>query len=141
MKTERLKIHLIPAPDEAPIESAQYQKELRKLEKSLRSQGVSPSFGLNHIYAAAGEGAAIYSGAFMVAAVGSVVGRCVVEWINGHFGRKVSLEVWPDGRVKGEAKNAKEVEKLFKTAEEHQKKAAKKSPKKKGKKTAKKGHS
>jgi hypothetical protein len=99
-------IHLIPAPDDRPLDSAQYQTELGAFDSTLRSHGIVPQRVLRGLEAVAGAGEpAVWLGQFVVVAkaITPVAISGVVTAIGGYFGarrgRKVEIEVGKNGRI------------------------------------------
>lgn len=54
MTGKRLRIYLLPGPDESPLESAEYQADLDTFDKIVRSHGIVPQRKLKDLKAAAG---------------------------------------------------------------------------------------
>ena len=67
MEAKPIKIQLLPAPDDGPLENPEYQKAIRDFAESLRARGLKPSTVIRSMDAAAGDAPAIYSGAFQLA--------------------------------------------------------------------------
>jgi hypothetical protein len=118
----KLELTLIPAPNDAPLRSSRYQKGLRRFADSLKAEGVPFGLGIELIEAAGGsEAPAIYSGIFTLATVLTVqISRCVIAWQKGRSGRRVRVEIRPDGRLRAEAQTTEDVERLLKKAGEYQ---------------------
>jgi hypothetical protein len=122
MEAPKLELTLIPAPDDAPLRSSKYQKGLRRFADSLKAEGVTYGLRVELIEAAGGgEAPAIFSGIFTLATVLTVqVSRCVIAWQKGRSGRKVRVEIRPDGRLKAEAQTTEDVERLLTKVGEYQ---------------------
>jgi len=100
METERIDIHLVPAPDDAALNSPEYQAELAAFDKALRSHGIVPQRVLERLEGAAGttEPATWLSQFVIVVNVlKPMVVPAIVTAIGGYFhekrGRRVILEM------------------------------------------------
>lgn len=123
METEapKLELTLIPAPNDAPLRSSKYQKGLRNFADSLQAEGVPFGLRIELTEAAGGESPALYAGIFTLATVlAGPVSRCVIAWLKARPGRKIRVEIRPDGRLKAEAQTTEDVERLLTKAGEYQ---------------------
>jgi hypothetical protein len=121
MDALKIELTLVPAQGDAPLRSSKYQRELRNFADALKAEGISFGFGLELIEAAGGDAPAIYSGIFTLATVLTVqVSRCIIAWQKGRAGRRVRIEVRPDGRFRAEAQTTEEIERLLTKAGEYQ---------------------
>jgi hypothetical protein len=114
MEPERVRIILVPAPDDAPERAPEYQAELREFGNALRAEGVA--FSQSAITFDSIEGGGYPVGAFAVAAlVIPYVTKIVVAWLRVRGGRKVRVKV---GDTHVEAQTPEDVERLLKAAAE-----------------------
>jgi hypothetical protein len=115
-----LRLILVRAPDDPPLSSPAFQKELSDFARSLRGIQVEPiCFAADSM-----DGGGGLSGEFIlivknVAPVITVIAAAAGAYIHAKYGRKVKVEF--DG-VKVEASSPEEAEKLIKMVEEHRKK-------------------
>ena len=127
MVAERIEIQLIPAPDDAAPNSAEYQAELDGFYKILRSRGVVPQRVLETLEAAVGPGeTAMWLGQFVIVAktatpivaiIGPALGTVIGVWLHNRYGRKVRMKI---GDIEVEAQTMDEVRELLHIIEEHQ---------------------
>lgn len=107
-------VHLTSAPDDPPVSSPEYQRELGDLLHSLRASGVvvSPQY--------AADGGTGLSGRFVIrtASLGPVFETVLKEWIKSRYGRRAQLKI---GNSEVEAQTAEEVARLLKHTREYQK--------------------
>jgi hypothetical protein len=114
----KIRLRLIPAPDDLPLSSREYQKELADFAKSLREQGIQFSdraFAFDALDAAGGQ-----SGEFtlVVTTIASfITGAAAVTgaWLHAKGGRKVHVKY---GDVEADAPTVKELEKALRLVEE-----------------------
>jgi hypothetical protein len=120
MKIEEREVELsfIPAPDDAPVSSNGYQRELRQFEDAANSQGLAIA---SHVrIQKSAEGQSVLLGVFtlkLVAIVGPTLGTIVGAWLHARYSRKVRLKV---GDIEAEAQTVPEVEALLARARELQ---------------------
>ena len=105
-------LQLSSAPDDPPVSSPEYQRELFDLLHLLRAKGIVVSGS----YADGGG----FSGGFVVraASLGPVFDKLISEWIKGRYGRRAQLRI---GDSEVEAQTADEVVTLFRRTRESQK--------------------
>ena len=126
-----LRLFLIPAPDEPPLRSSEFQEELRTFKQALKSQGInasSPSFVRDVV---GGGGWSLGEFTLLVATLGTVIVRLsklIEAFLRIREGRKFKLKYGPL-TLEG---HAEDVQKLV-TREQVAKMLE--SPKKSGKKT------
>jgi hypothetical protein len=121
MEAKRVEIHLIPAGDDAALDSRAYQAELDTFDKNLRSGGMVPERVLERLEAAAGTNEpAVWLGQFVVLikALTPIASSAICTALAGYFhakrGRKVTVEISRKGeRIKISAQTPQEVEKLL----------------------------
>jgi hypothetical protein len=127
METEHLHIFLIPAPDDDPLYSAEYQEQLRAFLAYLKSHGLKPGVQIRSIDAAWEPGQLGFNVAKLVGEFGVPVARglgailtaAIGAWLHAKYGRKVRLEIGKNGGIKAEAQTVEEVETLVRLAEKH----------------------
>jgi hypothetical protein len=127
MQTERIHIFLIAAPDDAPINSSEYQEQLHAFLSSLKSHGLHPGIRIQTMDAAWEPGPLGFQTAKLVGEFGvpivkglaGVLTAAIGVWLHAKYGRKVRLEVKKDGGIKAEAQTVEEVKTLVKLAEKH----------------------
>lgn len=114
----KLRVHLIPSPDDSALRSSEYQQAIRDFRDLLRAHGLKPSMRIQTMDAAAGNAPSILDGVFSLATASlPVVGTCLGFWLKGHYGRRVRIEFDKDGEVKkAEAQTVEDIEKLLKAA-------------------------
>ena len=124
MSAPKIELTLIPAPDDPPLRSSEYQRGLRRFADALSAEGIKFGFSLDLIEAATPTGEIsppVFLGTFTFAkALVTAVAGFVVAWLKGRSKRKVRLAIGSDGRVSAEAQTAEEVEKLLNKAVEYQ---------------------
>lgn len=86
-------LQLISAPDDPPLPSTEYQRDLGAVLHSLRSNGISTS-GLYCGVDTAG-GNTTLSGTFVVsiATLSPVLGSALKGWLSSRYGRRAQLRV------------------------------------------------
>ena len=114
MDASELFLALIPALNDPPFRSQDYQAELRQFEQDLQSKGleVSPIIELREAWTPV-PFPAPYVGDFitkLAAIVGPAFGMGVGAWLHARYGRRVRLKV---GDIEAEAQTLEEVEKLL----------------------------
>ena len=133
MENEQLRITLIPAPDDWPLHSPEYQKQIRQIQESLESEGLQPSTRIELIEAVAGNAPTIFLGDFGIALMAAlpvltVIATSLGRWFVAKSRRKVRLKV---GDVVAEAKSVEEIEQLLQLVAKSEKQVPKKAAKKK----------
>jgi hypothetical protein len=119
-----LRVILIPAPDDAPLSSSEYQKELGEFFQSLQSQGVKASARC-YVRDAVGAGGGL-TGTFVIVAatlgnIAIVQARKAIEAFLKHRDkRKLKLEVG-GFRVEGYAPDVKRMFEQLESSEHFQK--------------------
>ena len=118
MKTELVRIFLIPASDDAPLRSAEYQEQLSTFHDALATGGLEPSSKqqLNESFGAA----TVYLGEFGVVlgkSLATILPAAIGAWLHAKYGRKVRLKI---DDIEVEAQTVEEVEQLLARAEEIQ---------------------
>jgi len=94
MPLPRLEVTLIPASDDPPLRSQEYQRELREFVDSLQAGGFKVSVTIELIEAAAGGAPPTYLGDFAVmikTGAGALV-AVILAWLHARRGRKVRLK-------------------------------------------------
>jgi hypothetical protein len=119
MGTEQIKLQLIPAPNDAALNSPEYQAELDAFYRILRSRGVVAQRVLEGLEAAAVDNQpAVWLGQFVVATkavtpiIAAVMGA-IGGYFHGKHGRGISFEIGKDGHIKGSAQSLEDAEKLL----------------------------
>jgi len=122
MDTPTLTITFLPAPDDPPLKTPEYQAELRSFEQTLTSNGIEVSD-----YAVALRQAwspdpvlVTYLGDFTIklaSKIGPPLITGIAAWLHGRGGRKVRLK---SGDIEAEAPTVKEVQTLIAQAQESQ---------------------
>ncbi|MGP8243858.1 MAG: hypothetical protein ACLQVN_04985 [Bryobacteraceae bacterium] len=115
MQESRLDLTLIPAVDDAPLHSREYQQELREFIESLQGRGFKVSVTIERIEAAAGGSPPTYLGDFAVifkTGAGALV-AVIVAWLHSRRGRKVRLKT---ADFDASAQTVEEVQQLVKLA-------------------------
>jgi hypothetical protein len=99
MNSKRLKILLLPGPDDSTLDGPESQADLDTFEKILRSHGIVPQLKLKDLKAAAGGlEQAIWLGEFLliVRALTPIIKTAISTAIKGYFdaklGRRVTVE-------------------------------------------------
>jgi hypothetical protein len=123
MDALEFELSLIPAQDDPPLGSPEYQAELRNFEQDLESNGleVSPIVEFREAWIPEPI-VAPYLGDFIIklaAIVGPVLGAGVGAWLRGRYGRKVRIKVGAN-EIEAEAQTVEEVERLIARAYEIQ---------------------
>jgi hypothetical protein len=127
MEDERIRIELLPAPDEK-MESPEYQQSLRDFAESLRANGISRSVGMRTMDAAGGVSPAVWNGGFgLAAATLPLITGFLGAWLKGRYGRKVRLKIGKHGEIDAEAQTVEQVKELVKTARKEPKRKKKSS--------------
>ena|SRR2546421_8903052 len=118
-KEPEFSLILIPAPDETPIQSAEYQVELKAFQQSLTAHGIKFSSHMTLMESAFGGG--FHLGEFGIIAAASIVplAGLLRAWLKARYGRKVKLKIKD---FSAEAASVEEVDKLLKLAEKHREK-------------------
>jgi hypothetical protein len=123
MDITELDLTLIPAPNDPPIRSPDYQAELRQFEQGLHSNGLEVSSTIELREAWIPELISPpYLGDFTIklaAIFGPILGTAIGAWLQARIGRRVRLRVGPDG-FEAEARTIEEVERLLERAKEFQ---------------------
>ena len=114
MDSKPLQITLIPAPDDLPEESSEYQAQLRAFDETLREDGFEPS-AFVELIEAVGHDVTPYIGMFKIALTGSfsALNLALAAYLKEKHGRTVELEV--DG-IKTKAASVEEVRQLIQVA-------------------------
>jgi hypothetical protein len=121
---EELSVIMIPAPNDPPKPSKEYQAELRLFTQSMRAQGIEYRSRDYLVEVTSGVGFAL--GEFLVVAKAlstPALAGLVGAWLRGKYGRKVKLK-YKDLQV--EATTVEDVERLVKLIQEREKKKKKK---------------
>jgi putative transcriptional regulator len=119
---------LVRAPDDQALSSREYQEELWKFDRSLRSQGVEVS-PRRYAYDSIGGGGGL-SGEFGVIApalgpaVCAALGTALGAFLSGRHRRKVRLQIGQDRKFEAEAQTVDEIKELLKLAAKYQKQTA-----------------
>ena len=125
MEDERIRIELLPAPDEK-MEGPEYQQSLRDFADALRANGISRSVGIRTMDAAAGVSPSVYNGGFGLAAAAlPLIAGFLGAWLKGRHGRKVRLKIGKHGEIDAEAQTVEQVRELVKTARKEPKRKKK----------------
>jgi hypothetical protein len=109
---------LAGAPDESALS---HQKELREVNRSVRSQSAEV-WARSYAFDAIGGGGGL-SGEYgvLLSAVGpalcGVLGTALGNYLGGRAGRKVRLRVGLDGTIEAEAQTPEELEKILDLAQ------------------------
>jgi hypothetical protein len=117
-----VQLALIPAPDDPPLKSAPYQKELAEFREFLEGQGHLVGSIKDALLGMFGECPVPLTllGDFTVklaAIAGPALGTGIGAWLHAKYGRKVRLKI---GDIEAEAQTREEVEKLLERAQEIQ---------------------
>jgi hypothetical protein len=116
----KIAIWLGRADDEAPTFSHDHQAELRHVLSALRDKGVEPEAPFMTLDAA--DAVSGYTGQLIISLAQiavPVLTAALVAWLKGRPGRKVSVELYSDGKLrKAEAQTEEQVLKLMKAARE-----------------------
>ena len=117
MESKPLQITLLPAPNDLPEMSDEYQAQLRRFDETLQGEGFAPS-SIVLVMEAAGSGVAPYLGIFSVAISGSLSALSIAlgAWLKGKYGRVVELEI--DGAKARAATIIEDVRALMEIAQE-----------------------
>ena len=114
-----LELTFLPAPDDNPLHSPEYQKGLRSLADALEAEG-GVSVEIELMDGPSGGNQATYSGVFTMDGVSVQVNRGIIAWLKDHSGRQVRVGVGPVGRrPTAEAQNCEDVERLLTKAGEY----------------------
>jgi hypothetical protein len=118
MDARKLKLTLIPGPDDPPLKTPEYQVGLRQFKQSLNSQGVEVTAVEIHEFSDLGfAGAAGEYSIRLAATVGPALATAVGVWLHARYGRKVRVKI---GEIEAEAQTVEDVEKLLDRAQEMQ---------------------
>jgi hypothetical protein len=118
IEDERIRIELLPAPDEE-MESDEYQQSLRDFAESLRANGISRSVGIRTMDAAGGVSPAVWKGGFGLAAAAlPLITGFLGAWLKGRYGRKVRLKIGKHGEIDAEAQTVEQINELMKDCAE-----------------------
>ena len=130
MPVPELTITLLPALDDGPLRSKDYQRELRHFEESLVAQGLEVGVSIEIRESGVPNTLAVvippYLGDFtikLVATVGPALGTLIGAWLHARYGRKVRLKI---GDIEAEAQNVEQVEKLLRQADQFQQRSQQK---------------
>lgn len=117
-RSNEVEISLERAPSDPPQFSDEYQEVLRKLIEELKAVGVNvtPYYDMQ---AAAGISGGLNGDFTILSKTGSALATIIVAWLHGRYGRKAKLTV-NDTEIEIEGSSAKDVERLLKLAQEHQ---------------------
>jgi hypothetical protein len=121
-------LFLLPASDEAPYDSAEFQAGLEGFRSALRTKSIEARarmWGNPPAHFGSSLGTTwTYTGEFTVAlaAVGAPLATILGAWLQARYGRKVRLKV---ADVEAEARNVEEVEQLLRHAQAFRKKVQK----------------
>jgi hypothetical protein len=110
---------LIPAPDEAPIQSAKYQTDLRAFTDSLTAHGIEFNSLIHFKESVSGGAFNLGEFYFFTIRILPILLVPLTVWIRARYRRKVKLK-FKD--VTAEATSVEEVEKLLKAAMKYRKK-------------------
>lgn len=91
-----LRLILVPAPDDLPSSSVEYQKELAGFSRALRAQGIETSLSCRAFDAVGGGGGLTGEFALIVTSAASfITGAATVAaaWLHARNDRKVRLKV------------------------------------------------
>jgi hypothetical protein len=119
MELTRLKIHLLPAPDDAALNSREYQAELDAFDKTLRSYGIAPQRVRESLECAAGPSAGgTWLSQFVIVAkelkpIIPHVCTAIAVYFAAKWRRGVTFEIGKGGRIKGSAQTFEDAEKLL----------------------------
>ena len=120
MKPKRIHICLVPAADDAALNSPEYQAELETFDRTLRSHGIVPHRLLERLEAAAGGGEpAVWLSQFVIIAkaLTPIICAAICSAIGGYFhakrGRRVTFEIGKEGRIKGSAQTVQDADELL----------------------------
>lgn len=136
MQQDRLDLRLIPAVDDAPLHSREYQQELREFIGSLQARGFKVSVTIERIEAAAGGSPPTYLGDFAVILKtgAAALVAVIVGWLHSRRGRKVRLKTTDFDASAQTVEEVKQLVKLAATKARKKPAAPQKSLTKKGKK-------
>ena len=115
MDFKPLQITLIPASDDLPEESSEYQAQLRAFDEALHENGIETSATVEFLEAA-GHDLTPYLGIFKIALTGSfsALNLALAAYLKAKHGRTVELDV--DG-IKTKAASVEEVQQLMQIAQ------------------------
>jgi hypothetical protein len=120
MDAPDLKLTLVLAKNDPPIQSVATQKELLQFWQAMLRQGVRIEYEWPPFFGGARAIPPPMLGDFFVKlapTVGPIVGTALGAWLHAHYGRRVRLKF---GDVEAEAQNVEELEKLLACAQELQ---------------------
>lgn len=114
---------LVRAPDDAPLSSPEFQKELTEFTRFLRAKGVqieSRSFALDAAYGGGGLSGEFIIGLTAVSLLAKHLAGPLTTYLKGHPRRKARVEFKEAGQLKSiEAQGAAEIERIIKAATEY----------------------
>lgn len=118
-KEPEFSLVLIPAPDDAPPQSAEYQTELQAFAQSLTAHGIEFNSLIHFRESAIGGAFNLGEFYFFTVRILPILLVPLTVWIRAKYRRKVKLK-FKD--VTAEATSVEEVEKLLKAAMKYRKK-------------------
>jgi len=122
-KEPEFSLVLIPAPDEAPIQSAEFQTELQAFTQSLTAQGIEFNSLMHFKESASGGAFNLGEFYFLTTRILPILLVPVTVWIRARYRRKVKLKF---KGVTAEATSVEEVKKLLKAVKKYEKKSGRK---------------
>jgi hypothetical protein len=117
-----LQFSFIPAPNDAPTNSIEYQQELLQFENAAHAQKLTIASRVTFQKFMGGQNVSlgeftIKLAEIVVPALGTALGTIIGAWLQARSGRKVRLKV---GEVEAEAQTVEDVEKLIARAQDIQ---------------------